>query len=1012
MSIKISPNFDQQNEVLDIFIYNQDKSIDKGRIPLKEINKDKKYSEIWTLKNNSKLKVSFCLKTEIPDRSDSESDECDSHRSSKYRTEEILNTQPCVKDSPFSKKSLFGNSGSVTDLPSLKQTLEDNPIDTNKVTFGEDNHFFKNDSHKITKHLSSAQTTVKFISNDISSSLSLPNNTDTMEECSFAIPSHAGYTLISYTEYDAFDFEASSDRFIDCFFTVGVGLKSQREIPDSENFCAPCKHFNCSLLQAYRPEVIDRFPLTSNANMSSFELSNVTAGLCFPNGIKFCFEQNEDKIKPLEDFVTVTTNEEGERHYIHVFHYYTKMEMYDFTNTFKFNPVASHLQNDKLVKLLDSGDINIGSDKQSKSKLIENYSKSSELAQSDIIYVPKAACIVSKAPFPHQLKTCNEVLVKMLLDKRVSTEEFQKVLQHLIFEIPLPYNNYLVAFNLLYEPNPIEITGIIYKNLPVCCYSPRVLFEFFSCDNILMLIQLILLEQKLLFIYDDFNKLSQVTNALIDLLYPLQWVNTFIPILSEELIKYVQSFIPFIMGIEEQMFEKVGKHFLDDKDNVVILVFIKKGTIETSHNFLNKKKTAKKHLESLFDEYPEEAIEEALIDLKETKFLIDKERINKNLRKSDLVNQTIDSVKNIRSKLDKKMRNVFIKMNAVLFGDYKKYVSFIDEFPYFNKESFLANRPTGHKKFYNEFTQTGIFRHFLQNMKNDFSYFEKKILRYKNIIITKNSGTRVTKRKSSIFSVIDKKLFPRSNSLNKDKSTTTLQNSSGVRKSNNEILNKTPNPFLKVEKTDSLSGSQDNSKDAALNNCFFLTPYFISNTIIKSDITNIDDLVMTKLNAFQIDSDFRSHFNKKIFTEFECKELRFDASFAGNYKIYKLPGFVHEKSSELIYRRSLTDKDGMNFENIKSTVNESFRMVLTSEKIPSVEKISLLTALGTKFGRHYFSKILFQKKFLDSQWQVLTRTGFEDLHDMIFGALVDPAISKSSYEDLRKICKCTFYYYW
>ena len=55
-----------------------------------------------------------------------------------------------------------------------------------------------------------------------------------------------------------------NDTFCDMYFLVGLQPKKVRIISDSENFIPPCKHKNCGILNSYRPEIIEFFPLTNN----------------------------------------------------------------------------------------------------------------------------------------------------------------------------------------------------------------------------------------------------------------------------------------------------------------------------------------------------------------------------------------------------------------------------------------------------------------------------------------------------------------------------------------------------------------------------------------------------------------------------------------------------------------------------------------------------------------------------------------------------------------------------
>lgn len=72
-----------------------------------------------------------------------------------------------------------------------------------------------------------------------------------------------------------------------------------------------------------------------------------------------------------------------------------------------------------------------------------------------------------------------------------------------------------------------------------------------------------------------------------------RWIHTCIPVLSEELIKYLQSFMPFIMGIDLFMFNYASE-YLNEEENIYI-INISTDNITIS-SLLNVKNTKKKKI--------------------------------------------------------------------------------------------------------------------------------------------------------------------------------------------------------------------------------------------------------------------------------------------------------------------------------------------------------------------------------------------------------------------------------
>ena len=155
-----------------------------------------------------------------------------------------------------------------------------------------------------------------------------------------------------------------------------------------------------------------------------------------------------------------------------------------------------------------------------------------------------------------------------------------------------------------------------------------------------------------------------------------------------------------------------------------------------------------------------------------------------------------------------------------LLSGYTQYLTFMDEIPLFNSESFIANKAKDQKKFYSDFSSTQIFRQFLQNdSKENFPYFFKIENQNRKTI---NSNTRQSSfipRTSNLD--ISKFIHIRSNSNNliasKNQNEGNIiidkQNPVGIRhaKNNNEILNE----------------KQQKSKSKLLINIQFLNENFI-----------------------------------------------------------------------------------------------------------------------------------------------------------------------------------------
>ena len=62
-----------------------------------------------------------------------------------------------------------------------------------------------------------------------------------------------------------------------------------------------------------------------------------------------------------------------------------------------------------------------------------------------------------------------------------------------------------------------------------------------------------LLEQKILYLENHYQILSEISFIFLELIYPLILTNPFLPVLSFKTVQFLQSSVPYIMGLDEYM---------------------------------------------------------------------------------------------------------------------------------------------------------------------------------------------------------------------------------------------------------------------------------------------------------------------------------------------------------------------------------------------------------------------------------------------------------------------------
>lgn len=415
---------------------------------------------------------------------------------------------------------------------------------------------------------------------------------------------------LEYNDYNEYEL---GDHLIETVFIAGMPKCKSKVILDSERNTSNCKHSNCSILTAFKPEILAKFP---KKGREAVEITDGAASLCFTKGIKPCFASDEKKIPIIEDYLSIITNE-GERYFLYNYHFYAKFNYIKEQNNFDF-----------FKKWRE--DLHLSSEKID---LISNFSL------KEHFYLPYCLCIVSKFPITSQSKICIQSLINIAfkdndyfenissglndsdifnkdinynynndyIDDNQSTENFKfelnknqkllfQLLKHLTYEVPFPSQKELrsrtLKLYLPYAEHSIEIASGKYSlEMPLLSYNLDILYDYFSTENIVIIYHLILLEQKLLFVSKSASTISKILECFKSIIYPFVWCNSFVSVVSEDLLKFLQCIIPFMMGIEDSLLIQ-GKEYLETNDDVYI-IYIDKNTIE---DYSKQKKITRKVL--------------------------------------------------------------------------------------------------------------------------------------------------------------------------------------------------------------------------------------------------------------------------------------------------------------------------------------------------------------------------------------------------------------------------------
>ena len=514
------------------------------------------------------------------------------------------------------------------------------------------------------------------------------------------------------------EYETGRETFCEGFFITSFPQKNGQVIENSQSFPAACGHDECSSLPAMKPEIIVRYPLEDTKYL---ELNNLAATICFPTGIKVCY--SEEKIPAMiKDYVTPIINVKGDRYYMVTYHFYYKIMNDVYSKLYEMHPLKHHL-----MKFGDSY-LNLSNEEMNESIMIEIQNKleqSQELGFRDYIYVPYCICLISKYPFVTEMKKCLQSIYTMIINNlKDNTLDLNNLIMYLIHSVPIPERETKVKFFIPYFNKSIKLICPKMHDINIVNTKISILLNKFNIDNIVIIFRLMLFEKRILFIDDDYTTLSLVADNFISLLYPFQWEHTYIPIMSDQMLQMLQSFLPFVNGINSSLINLVKQIFEENQNednSEVFLIYIKENKFKLGSTLININKKKYKYLQDNVPALPTQMEKELKNKLKIIKGELD------SYIKANQKNKKIDL-----NEFDLRIKNVFIEMFVQMFHDYYKYMTFLDDDVVFNKSLFLEKITNANdKKFYDEFIDTQLFQQFCQNIvKDELKYFTKMVMNY------------------------------------------------------------------------------------------------------------------------------------------------------------------------------------------------------------------------------------------------------------------------------------------
>jgi hypothetical protein len=218
------------------------------RIRINELVKNKQKEDLWTLSNNSLVNIKYFIYEAEKEIEGSCFDYLDNQLAFRREIKPFSLTE--VKKNEVVKKP--SEIPMILKKISFNISSDNRKYSSNTLSLFNQNNYENNRTE--TKDKISCAVILTDTNKNVSNSISLQNASTTIVPSSNATKLDCEEVTLAKNEV----FE--HDSFADMFFIAGIPKKNAKIIPDSKYFTAPCKHKDCSILHAYRTDILYRFP--------------------------------------------------------------------------------------------------------------------------------------------------------------------------------------------------------------------------------------------------------------------------------------------------------------------------------------------------------------------------------------------------------------------------------------------------------------------------------------------------------------------------------------------------------------------------------------------------------------------------------------------------------------------------------------------------------------------------------------------------------------------------------